>query len=114
MESRFKTFAEFWPFYVSEHGLPLTRKLHFIGTSTIIPLIALAWFSSPWFLLAVPFSAYGFAWAAHFFVEHNRPATFTYPVWSLIGDFKMFGLMCAGRMHNEVERCRRVQGRIMN
>jgi len=109
MEKRYKSFSEFWPFYVCEHGTPLTRLLHFIGTSTVFPLVLLSIISSPWFLVGIPFSAYGFAWAAHFFVERNRPATFTYPLWSLIGDFKMFALMCVGRMTNEVERCRRIQ-----
>jgi hypothetical protein len=106
MAERFETFVEFWPFYVCEHSLPLTRALHFIGTATILPLLFLAWQSSPWILLLIPVFAYGFAWAAHYFVEHNRPATFTYPVWSLRGDFKMFGLMCIGRMGREAERCR--------
>ena len=109
MAERFKSFSEFWPFYVCEHSAPLTRVLHFIGTLTIIPLLGLAWYSSPWFLLAIPVSAYGFAWIAHFFVEHNRPATFTYPVWSLAGDFRMFGLMCIGRMGDEVDRCLRIR-----
>jgi len=106
MAERFKSFTDFWPYYVCEHSAPLTRTLHFIGTSTIIPLLLLSWYFSPWFLLAVPFCAYGFAWIAHFFVEHNRPATFAYPAWSLLGDFRMFALMCLGRMEREVERCR--------
>lgn len=109
MAERFRSFSDFWPFYVCEHGTPLTRTLHFVGTSTIIPLVVLAWYFSPWFLLAIPFSAYGFAWIAHFFVEHNRPATFTYPVWSLMGDFKMFAYMCIGRMGEEAERCQHLR-----
>ena len=109
MEPRFKSFTEFWPFYVCEHGKPLTRALHFIGTATILPLALLAWFASPWFLAAVPVSAYGFAWLAHFFVERNRPATFTYPAWSLLGDLRMFALMCLGRMGAEVVRCQQVR-----
>ena len=109
MQERFESFSDFWPFYVCEHRAPLTRALHFIGTSTIFPLALLAWFTSPWFLLAIPVNAYGFAWIAHFFVEHNRPATFTYPAWSLLGDFRMFGLMCIGRMSCEVERCLRIR-----
>lgn len=56
-------------------------------------------------------SGYGFAWFAHYFVEKNRPATFTHPLWSLLGDFKMFGLMCAGKMDGEVARCRELQGK---
>lgn len=106
--TRFASFAEFWPFYVSEHSRTLTRWLHFIGTSCAIVLILMAIFAGePWLLVAAPVAAYGFAWAAHFTVEHNRPATFTYPLWSLIGDFKMYGLMWAGRMDAEVRALKR-------
>jgi hypothetical protein len=40
---------------------------------------------------AVPIIAYGFAWAGHFMFEHNKPATFIYPIFSLAGDFRLFG-----------------------
>jgi hypothetical protein len=106
---RFSTFSEFWPFYVCEHSAPATRILHFVGTATIAPLAAAGILHSPWFFLAIPFSAYGFAWIARFLVERNRPAAFTYPVWSLMGDFRMFVLMCAGRMSEKVQRCQRLR-----
>ena len=102
----FLTFKDFWPFYVREHSRPLNRKLHFIGTASIFPLAFAALFYNSWLWLLVPISAYGFAWYGHFFIEKNRPATFIHPVWSLIGDFKMFGYMLAGRMDEEVRRCR--------
>ena len=105
-DTEYKSFAEFWPFYVCEHSKALTRKFHFVGTSSIIPMVVLVITISPWFLLLLPVSAYGFAWYSHFFIQRNRPATFTYPLWSLIGDFKMFWLMCRGKMDNEVQRCR--------
>lgn len=87
-----------------EHGLPLTRRLHFIGTlAALITLLASV--TVDWRLLAlVPVTGYGFAWYAHFFVERNRPATFTYPAWSLVGDFRMFWLMLVGRMDGEVAK----------
>ena len=55
---------------------------------------------------AAPLAGYGFAWVGHFFFEKNRPATFTYPLWSLRGDFRMFWLTLVGRMGTEIERAR--------
>jgi hypothetical protein len=109
MAERFESFTDFWPFYVCEHSAPLTRAQHFIGTATIIPLAAAAWLSSPWFILMIPVSAYGFAWIAHFYIECNRPTTLTHPFWSLIGDLKMFGHNYTGHMSEEIERSRRIR-----
>ena len=47
---------------------------------------------------------YGCAWLAHFLIEKNKPATFKYPLWSFMGDYKMIALMLSGRMNSEVER----------
>ena len=94
---RYRTFKQFWPFYVSQHMKPWNRKLHFIGTTLVLAcLCASVW--SKWFLATAPLAGYGFAWIGHFFIEKNRPATFTYPFWSLIGDFKMYWLMWRGKM----------------
>ena len=48
------------------------------------------------FLFAL-LSGYGFAWVSHFFVEHNKPATFTYPLFSLISDYVMFWEILRGK-----------------
>ena len=105
-EQRISTYRKFWPFYVTQHSRPATRRLHFVGTSGALALIALAAaLPQPWLLLAAPFSGYLFAWIGHFFVEKNRPATFTYPIFSLIGDFHMYGLMQLGRMDRHAARC---------
>ena len=77
MKERFESFEEFWPYYVGEHAKPLTRTLHFVGTTCLWPILALAVLVSPWWLAAAPVAGYGFAWGGHFFVEKNRPATFT-------------------------------------
>lgn len=108
MQPRLRTFEEFWPYYVSEHRKPATRALHFLGTTLVIAALFAAALLSPWWLLAAPVVGYGPAWIAHFFVEKNRPATFTYPAWSLRADFRMFGLMLRGRMAPEVERAVRL------
>jgi hypothetical protein len=102
MPERIATFREFWPYYVREHSRPLTRGLHYIGTSGLFVIAAAAIATRrPALLGLLPVVGYGFAWAAHFFVERNRPATFTYPLWSLGADFVMFGKMLRGRMHEE-------------
>jgi len=104
-EEDYKSFAEFWPHYVREHSQPATRALHAAGTltGTALLLALAAWRKWPLLPLAlVP--GYGAAWLSHFLIEHNRPATFRHPLWSLIGDYKMVALMLAGRMNAEVEK----------
>jgi len=91
MSDRKANFAEFWPFYLQEHAKPETRYLHYVGTALVIALAIFALVTQRWVLLALmPVAGYFFAWVAHFFVEKNKPATFTHPLWSLISDFKMF------------------------
>jgi hypothetical protein len=110
MSDEMKSFEEFWPFYVREHGEPLTRALHAAGTVASASLLVGLLATGRWRWLPVVLAAgYGPAWVAHFFVEHNRPATFKHPLWSLMGDYKMFALMVAGRMGEEVERARQAQ-----
>lgn len=105
MADRFQSFEEFWPHYVGEHRNPACRALHYVGTTNVFVLSALAAIlGKPWILLTIPVAAYGCAWIGHFVIEKNRPATFTYPLWSLIGDFKMYGLFLTGRMKAEVDK----------
>ncbi len=104
------SYNEFWDFYVQEHSKPLTRFLHLIGTTLGISLLVYFVLTGRWYYFPVFFVVgYAFAWFAHFVVEKNRPATFKYPFWSFISDFKMIAYMLTGRMGREVERTQRVR-----
>ena len=104
-EKKIETYTECWDFYVLEHIEPMTRLLHFVGTS--LGLVMFVWFvrSGQYYLLPLCLVVgYAFAWFSHFFVEHNKPASFKYPVWSFISDYKMMFYMLTGKMNAEVER----------
>lgn len=99
---RFSSFQEFWPYYLSEHRLPANRLLHYIGTlvSAVVLIYALA--TQQWWLIILCLVlGYGPAWMGHFFVEKNRPATFQYPLWSLLADYKMCFLALTGKLKGE-------------
>ena len=102
---RIQSFQEFWPYYLREHSKSGCRLLHFIGSSAGLVCLGAAILTGS--LLFIPLGliiGYGFAWVGHFFIEHNKPATFKYPVWSLIADWKMWGLMLTRRIKEEVQR----------
>jgi hypothetical protein len=101
-----KTFEEFWPYYVSQHQDPTCRKLHFVGTSIAIGCLAVAPVYPP-AALAAPVAGYGLAWIGHFVFEKNKPASWggvKQFAWSLRGDFRMWRLMLAGKMDDEVDQ----------
>lgn len=96
---RFNRFAEFYPYYLQEHSNRVCRRLHFVGSLLVLAILAAALISQQWlWLLGMPLVGYGFAWVGHFFFEHNRPATFRYPLYSLLGDWVMFKDMLIGRI----------------
>ena len=99
-----RSFQEFWPYYVRQHSHPRTRVLHALGSVFAVVLFGAAFATSLWLLIAVPIVGYAFAWYAHFFVEHNKPATFGHPFYSLFADYRMLFLMMAGRMDDEVAK----------
>ncbi|MEO8204353.1 MAG: DUF962 domain-containing protein [Betaproteobacteria bacterium] len=96
---KFASMAEFYPFYLSEHANRTSRRLHFAGTTLGLAwLVVAAVTLNPWFLLAGFVSGYAFAWVGHYFFEHNRPATFSYPFYSFAGDWVMWSEILRGRI----------------
>lgn len=88
---RYKSFSQFYPFYIHEHSNRTCRRIHVVGSALVLAAFATAIVTmNPWWLLAMPVIGYGFAWVGHFFFEKNKPATFKYPLWSLMGDWRMF------------------------
>jgi hypothetical protein len=105
MSQRKASYAEFWPFYLQEHAQPRTRTFHYIGTSLVIAIAAIAIVTRNWLLLlAMPVAGYFFAWVSHAFIERNKPATFIHPLWSLVSDFRMFLMWVSGRLDAELEK----------
>lgn len=106
MEQKAKlSFGEFWPYYLAEHSRPATRAGHLLATLAWLSLLAGALVTRRWWLLAlIPVVAYGLAWFSHFFLEHNRPATFKHPLFSLLADHKMALYMVTGRLGRELAR----------
>jgi hypothetical protein len=105
MAGRIQTFREFWPFYLGEHAKPGTRALHLVGSTVGLGLAALATARRAPALLVVALAVgYACAWVAHAAIEHNRPATFRYPLWSFLADWKMWGCAVTGRLGRELER----------
>lgn len=112
--TRFRTFREFWPFYVSEHGKPGTRLLHAAGSTVGLAFVTAAVIRArPIYVLYALLAGYGFAWLGHFVIEKNRPATFRYPLWSFLGDWKMYGLLLRGKMDSEAARLDPERGRTL-
>jgi hypothetical protein len=104
-DPRYPSFEAFFPFYLSEHADPRNRVFHYVGTSGAVLLVLTAAVTlQPLLLLAVPIAGYAPAWIGHFIIEKNRPATFKYPVWSLMGDFRMLYLALTGQLQAHLDR----------
>ena len=97
------TYSEFWPYYLREHSQPSTRGWHYVGTCAALFMLTALLVTGKWMFLPLIFvSGYFFAWMSHGLIEKNKPATFTYPLWSLISDFKMFFCFITGQMADEL------------
>ena len=96
---RFASFREFYPFYLADHANRTCRRLHVVGSTLAIAcVVALVITGYWWWLAGALVCGYGFAWIGHFFFEHNKPATFRHPLYSLAGDWVMYAQVLTGRI----------------
>ena len=100
---RYRSFREFYPYYLSEHRHPMCRGLHYVGSTIGLAILVLA-LATQSYVLILPalVVGYGFAWTGHFFFEHNKPATFQYPLWSFMGDWVMLKNFLSGKFRDSV------------
>ena len=104
-QPRYNSFTEFWPYYLAEHSRPGTRLLHLVGTSIALATVVVFILIGKWWLFPLALiPGYGAAWIGHFFIEKNKPATFQYPLWSFMGDYKMIWMMLTGRIGESTEK----------
>jgi hypothetical protein len=96
---KYETFKDFYPFYLSEHSNLICRRLHFIGTTgSIFFFIRFLVTMDPINILFGLLAGYSMAWIGHFVFEKNRPASFKQPIYSFIGDFRMYFDVLRGRV----------------
>ena len=101
--SKFSSFSQFYPYYLSEHRHPVCRALHYTGSSLVIAVLLVTVLSQQWrYLWLLPLIGYGFAWFGHFFFEHNKPATFKYPLYSLAADWVMLKDFLTGQLDKKL------------
>lgn len=95
----YQTFEQFYPFYLSQHSNINNRRLHVLGTMLGLFIVIMSILGhTTKYLLYVPLISYGLAWIGHFVIEKNRPATFKYPLFSLMGDFRMIYQTFTGKL----------------
>jgi hypothetical protein len=105
LDVEYKNLDEFYPFYLSQHAYDVNRIFHYCAT--LSSLIVFAYVGVTFkllYLLYAPLLGYGFAWVGHFFFEKNKPATFKYPIMSLISDYVMFSRFITGSMPEDFKK----------
>lgn len=101
--TNFQSFQEFYPYYLGEHSNPVCRTLHYVGSLLALAIMIFSLVSGKYLLIpGALVLGYAFAWTGHFFFEHNRPATFQYPLWSFMGDWVMLKDFLTGKFRNTV------------
>lgn len=105
MAERIETYGAFFLYYLREHSKPATRAFHYAAAFLSLGVLFYGLVIGPWWIaLFMPLAGYGPAWIAHFFIEKNRPATFRYPLWSLLSDYVMTALWLSGGLGRWLKR----------
>ena len=108
-EKKYTSFWSFYSYYLTEHKKLTSRTLHFIGTGLVIVCLIIGIITGKWlWFVVIPLCGYGFAWFGHFFFEKNKPATFTYPFYSLGSDFVMFWHILTGQIGRKMREAEEV------
>jgi hypothetical protein len=103
--SGFRSFSEFYPYYLSEHKDPVCRRLHYIGSTLVLAILATLVVTDLWgYWWLMLLAGYGFAWVGHFKFEHNKPATFKYPFYSLAADWVMYKDFLTGQLEQKLQK----------
>jgi hypothetical protein len=107
---RFRSFREFYPFYLEQHRRPLCRVLHvggvLLGTAVGFAVVATGHWRALWL---VPVIAQAASWMGQIGFEKNRPATFRYPLWGFLGLLVMTGEALRAPFPNGGRRHRKVK-----
>jgi len=86
----FDSFAAFYPVYLRMHDHPVNRRLHVVGNvSGLAALVVAAVERRAWVALLAPVLANAFAWVGHWFFQRNRPGVFSYPLYGMLGSWRM-------------------------
>ncbi|GJJ67686.1 hypothetical protein EMPS_00032 [Entomortierella parvispora] len=94
----YNSFEEFYPYYLSEHCNTINRRLHLFSTTNVVAItLYLILTKQPKYWWVTLIQGYGFAWIGHFIFEKNKPATFKHPIYSLMGDWKMWFEVVTGQ-----------------
>jgi hypothetical protein len=107
--SGFRSFSEFYPYYLSEHKDPVCRRLHYIGSTLVLAILATLAVTGLWgYWWLMLLAGYGFAWVGHFKFEHNKPATFKYPFYSLAADWVMYKDFLTGQLQQKLQNLQKM------
>lgn len=102
----FDSFDAFWLHYLQVHSKQRTRQMHYLAITVGIVGILVSTGVADYGLFAIGgiVAGYLIAWSAHATIEHNSPAFFGAPIWSLGAGLRMYVLGTTGRLGPHLAR----------